>query len=88
MTVHPQDALLYAAPAEVARLRDDLVARQVDLLAAYSPFYRRLLGDAGIGAGDVRGLADLARVPLTSKTDFLADPDAYNSHLLEALNVR
>ncbi|MDD1659385.1 MAG: phenylacetate--CoA ligase [Methanomicrobiales archaeon] len=33
------------------------------------PFYARLLGEAPIGAGDIRTLEDVARLPFTSKKD-------------------
>ena len=46
----------------VARLR-----RLLDHAAAHVPFYRRLLGDAGIRPGDIRSLADLSRVPVTTR---------------------
>jgi phenylacetate-CoA ligase len=46
----------------VARLR-----RLLDHAGTHVPFYRRLLGEAGIRAGDVRSLADLSRVPVTTK---------------------
>jgi phenylacetate-CoA ligase len=46
----------------VARLR-----RLLDHAGTHVPFYRRLLGEAGIRPGDVRSLADLSRVPVTTK---------------------
>jgi phenylacetate-CoA ligase len=75
--IAPADALLYADPGDVERLRDGLVASQVDLLLTSSPFYRRTLGAAGVEAGAVRGVADLAGLPVTHKTDFLGAPDDF-----------
>ncbi|GGM08591.1 phenylacetate--CoA ligase family protein [Micromonospora yangpuensis] len=69
------DSLLYADPAEVQRLRDPLVAEQVQLLARHHPYYRQVL--AGGDPGQVRGVADLDRLPVTGKQDFLADPEAF-----------
>ena len=37
--------------------------------AAKVPFYQKLLGDASVRPGDIRTLADLARLPFTSKRD-------------------
>ena len=51
----------------VARLR-----RLLDHAAAHVPYYGRRLGDAGVGSGDIRSLADLARVPITTKRDLVA----------------
>lgn len=71
------DSLLYADPADVTRLRDPLVAAQVRLLAHHHPHYRRLFARAGVDPERVRGVADLARLPITGKQDFLADPDSF-----------
>jgi phenylacetate-CoA ligase len=40
------------------------------------PFYRRLWGAAGIAAGDIRGLDDIARLPTYSKSDLMASVEA------------
>jgi len=38
--------------------------------ALRSPFYKRLLGDAGISSGgDIKSLDDLRRIPFTTKDD-------------------
>ena len=36
------------------------------------PFYQRLWGDRGIEAGDIKGLADIAKLPVYDKTDLMA----------------
>ncbi|MGB3753314.1 MAG: phenylacetate--CoA ligase family protein [Parerythrobacter sp.] len=36
------------------------------------PFYRRLWGAQGIEAGDIRGLADIEKLPVYDKTDLMA----------------
>lgn len=36
----------------------------------HSPFYRRLYQEAGVSVDDIRSLADVARVPMTTKTQF------------------
>jgi phenylacetate-CoA ligase len=63
----------------VARLpHDALRARQERLFqrcverAWEVPFYRRLWGRAGIARGDIRGLDDLAKLPIFSKSDLMA----------------
>lgn len=85
MIATASDDLLYADPHEVGALRDDLVARQVDLLAACSPHYRRLLAGSGFAPGDVRGVADLAGLPTTRKADFLAAPEQFRLDLPDTL---
>ena len=46
----------------VIRLR-----RLLEHASTHVPFYRRVLGDAGIRPDDIRSLADLSRVPVTTK---------------------
>ena len=42
-------------------------SRLLDHAGTHVPFYRRVLGEAGIRPTDVRSLADLSRVPVTTK---------------------
>jgi phenylacetate-CoA ligase len=72
--------------AEVERLRalqwrppEELEARAVtglrELLAhaiSHVPYYRACLGEAGFAPSDIRSIADLARVPVTTKRDLRA----------------
>src|ERR1051325_7476486 len=58
--------------------RDELHARQERMFrrcvarAWTTPFYRRLWGERGIQAGDIRGLEDLAKLPVFDKSDIMA----------------
>ncbi len=71
-----------AGDAFAARFRgmrtDELRARQDALFmralarAWQIPFYRRLWGDAGIEAGDIRGLEDIGKLPAFGKDDVMA----------------
>jgi len=54
-----------------------LLRSMVDRCLLDHPRYRSLLAGQGIRAGDVTTLADLARLPLTTKADFVADPEGY-----------
>lgn len=69
---------------EFARLsRDEIRARQelnfqrCVARAWEIPFYQRLWGQAGATAGDIRGLDDLARLPIFSKNDLMASVEAH-----------
>jgi phenylacetate-CoA ligase len=42
-----------------------------------NPFYQRLWGAAGMEAGDIRGLDDLASIPSFSKSDLMESVEAY-----------
>jgi phenylacetate-CoA ligase len=67
-------------PEAQAMPRDELRAHQDQLLAAFAqrifdqpiPFFRRKLESAGIAPGDIRGVDDLHRVPLTTKEELRA----------------
>lgn len=58
--------------------RDELFAQQDVMFkrcvarAWQIPFYQRLWGAAGIQAGDIKGLADITRLPVFSKHDIMA----------------
>ena len=63
--------------------RDELFARQDRLFrrcvarAWRTGFYRRLWGGAGIEPGDIRGLADIGRLPVFDKSDLMASIEAH-----------
>lgn len=58
-------------------LRLTRLRRQLELCAAAHPFYRRRLAELGFVPGDLASLDDLQRLPLTSKTDYMAAPDDF-----------
>ena len=59
--------------AEQLALDDDAYRAQLGYLLERSPFYRRKLGEAGIGtAADAGGLDGIGRLPLTDKGELRA----------------
>jgi phenylacetate-CoA ligase len=61
---------IYALPsAEIARVQEELLQETVSLAARISPFYRERFSGGKAEATSIRTLADLARLPLTSKED-------------------
>jgi phenylacetate-CoA ligase len=63
--------------------RDRLLAIQDEKLAAAfaylyeaSPFYRQKFSRAGLQPGDIRSRGDLARIPVTTKEEWIADQTA------------
>ncbi|MEV4505025.1 phenylacetate--CoA ligase PaaK [Streptomyces klenkii] len=71
----PNDRLFPGDPAE-RMSRGELAALQLERLQAtlrrayeHVPFYRQAFDAAGIRPGDCRSLADLARLPFTTKAD-------------------
>jgi len=63
----------------VRALADERARAIADYAAAHVPYYRRLLRP-----GEVRGVADLAGLPLLDKAAVRADPDAFRSRAREA----
>jgi phenylacetate-CoA ligase len=47
------------------------------LCARGHPYYRRRWAERGIDVTTIHGVADLERLPLTSKQDFMADPEGF-----------
>jgi phenylacetate-CoA ligase len=61
---------------ELRALQEQRFARVLDT-AWRTPFYRRVWGAAGIEAGDITGLDDLAALPIIDKSVIVADIDEH-----------
>jgi phenylacetate-coenzyme A ligase PaaK-like adenylate-forming protein len=72
--------------AELRRRQDERLRRFLrEQVVPFSTHYRRVFEQAGLRAKDVRGVADLARLPFTTKQDLLAaqsDPERKRDFLL------
>ncbi len=65
-------ALSHTSVSELRRLQDEQLARYVrEELYPFSRHYRRIFDEAGLDPRRVRGVADLARLPFTTKQDLL-----------------
>jgi len=63
----------HPAAAELARIQDAALARYVrEELYPFSAHYRRVFDDAKVRPRDIRTVADLRRLPFTTKQDLLA----------------
>jgi phenylacetate-CoA ligase len=58
---------------ELARLQGERLRAVVAYAHATSAFWRRKLDDAGVPPGDVRGMADLEALPLTTRAELDAE---------------
>ena len=58
-----------ASRAEMTRVQTRRLREQLAHAAAHSPFYRRKLKTAGIKPASVRTLADLPKLPFTTKDE-------------------
>lgn len=62
---------------EVRALQDRALARTIELCHAGHPYYSAVMKREGLEPRHIQGVADLHRLPPTSKQDFLNDPDAF-----------
>ena len=69
--------LLLASRAEIETAQARHFAETMQRVLAGHPYYRRVIGERGLGAADFRSLEDLARLPLTRKQDYMREPDAF-----------
>jgi phenylacetate-CoA ligase len=66
-----KDNPCWKSPDEVIDIQNSNLAQQMELVAKYHPYYKRLFADKGIEAGDIRTLEDLEKLPLTQKLDYM-----------------
>jgi phenylacetate-CoA ligase len=64
----------WRTPAELVAYQEARLRRLVEHAHANVPYYRALLGDHGVGPAQIRTLADLDRVPISSKADLRRQP--------------
>jgi phenylacetate-coenzyme A ligase PaaK-like adenylate-forming protein len=71
------DALLTLPPAAKADLQNALLSRMIELVYEGHPYYSRLMRQLGLKPADITTVDDLVLLPVTTKQQFLADPDAF-----------
>ncbi|SEQ49120.1 phenylacetate-CoA ligase [Devosia sp. YR412] len=65
-------------PLEAVRsLQNQLLRRMVEICYDHHPFYSELMRTRGLTPADIQNVDDLQKIPPSSKTDFLADPEAF-----------
>lgn len=69
--------LLFAGRDVVEAAQESAFADMMDLVCERHPYYRDLLLQRGLVRADFRGLADLARLPVTSKSDYMREPERF-----------
>jgi phenylacetate-CoA ligase len=71
------DCLFDLDDAALAELRNARFAATLDRVFAAHPHYRRVLATAGVRRGEIATLSDIARLPVTTKADYMADPQSF-----------
>jgi phenylacetate-CoA ligase len=59
--------------SELVALQDERLRAMVEYVYATSGFWRRKLDDAGVEPGDVRGIADLPKLPFSTRSELDAE---------------
>lgn len=59
---------------ELRALQESNLRRQLELVAASSPYYRKLFKREKVAVENIRSLRDLERIPVTSKESYLTNP--------------
>lgn len=72
----PDPLAFPASWPEIEAARASSLAATLDLAAVRHPLTRRKMAEAGLTRLDLSGPADLARLPLTTKAEVMAEPEA------------
>lgn len=72
-----KDVLFDLDEAALCEMRERRLAVTLDRIFAAHPFYRRLFAERGIQRVDLASLKDLVKLPITTKTDFISDPQGF-----------
>ena len=68
---------LFDDPAKIAAVREENFAETMDLVAERHPWYRAVMEMRGLGRDDFRTLADITKLPVTDKCDYMAAPEDF-----------
>jgi phenylacetate-CoA ligase len=63
-------SLAFHSPEAIRNEQERLLRKQIEYVAAHSPFYKKLFSDNQIDPRTIQSLEDLKRIPTTSKDDF------------------
>jgi len=66
-----KDNPCWKSPGEIVEIQNQTLAQQMDLVAKYHPYYKKLFAEQGIEAGDFKTIEDLENLPLTRKLDYM-----------------
>jgi phenylacetate-coenzyme A ligase PaaK-like adenylate-forming protein len=71
------DNPLWMDPQELRGLQESNLRRQLEWVAAYSPYYREAFKRDKVAPEKIRALGDLERIPVTSRQTYLENPLAF-----------
>lgn len=69
--------LLFRERAEIERVQRENLRATMALVAERHPYYRAILASRALGAVDFIEIADLAKLPLTTKVEYMRTPERF-----------
>ncbi|WP_226582430.1 phenylacetate--CoA ligase family protein [Acuticoccus sediminis] len=75
------DDLTFQTPEALTRVRDEVFGATLDRIFDCHPHYRALFAERGIRRADIAGVADLPRLPVTGKSDYVSNPAGFTLDL-------
>jgi phenylacetate-CoA ligase len=69
--------LLRWAPDRIEALQTERLQRTIELCYEGHPFYREVMRSRGLTPADIQTLDDLERLPVTTKAQFVAEPERF-----------
>ena len=66
-----------ATAGAIDQIRSARLHRTVQAVAAAHPHYRNVFADAGLSPDDFQSIEDLQKLPLTTKQDYISDPQSF-----------
>jgi len=62
---------------QIEKMQNELLRRQISRLAKDSRFYRTIFHEYGTDPASIKTVADLEKLPLTHKSDYMANPESF-----------
>lgn len=81
------DDLFFDSAEALRDARDAVFSATLDRIFSHHPHYRRVLAERGIARGAIAGVADLAKLPVTGKADYVAAPAAFSLVLPDSFDA-
>ncbi len=79
--------LFFDDPQSLERARDEVFSATLDRVFRHHPYYSRLFAERGIERGAISGVAEIARLPVTSKADYVGRPGEFALDLPESYDA-
>ena len=75
--MEPNDNIVFRDHADIAAVQEANFAETMDLVVERHPWYRRLMAERGLARGDFQSLADLVKLPATTKAHYMSAPEEF-----------